>query len=409
MSIRRICFILCGLALLAIPVALVLSGPEDAQPKPEQPATAVAREDLGGLNNPAGIQVLPASTSKLLDKMDGNVFTFSNKQLIHDPSLRDGKERGKYVDFLKSLVDPKIGDILYDSADGGYFIVPSGMISDLGEHYLYEFGGKEWPFPKVCEEINDKGFGGKGLLFKPRVGHCYAMLSLDGNRILFRIVALSNERAAIQWILNSRGGGKPGIPKSELIAPEDEPVPFVPELLLVDIVVSKNLQGHLQYRNSLIKKLIAVAKDETLYYSERENAVNLLGVMRAEEAASDLINMISFTNPGKKTLEDTDDYFAAFEALVRIGKPASLAAVKAMSSLDAYNPKDVRKWAHNWQLTTLIVRIEGPTMAKLILEDAMTEELKLAGEKPKDDDPHKMAADNLKEAIDMVAQIPSYE
>jgi hypothetical protein len=408
MLVRKVFILSCVFLILTLPLSPARTESTDPQ-KDTEGKSAVPRENLGGLIYPAGIQVLPASTSGLVIRLGGNVFTFSNKQLMRDPYLRDGKQREKYADFLNSLVTEKTGDILYESADGGYFVVPSGKISDLGEHYLYDFDAKDWPNAGDCEGVNDKGFGGKGLLPKPQLGHCYALWTVNNNPILFRIIALNEQGLTIQWILDNHGGGKAIIPRREPIVRQNEPVPFVPEDLLLDVTVAKNSESHLQYRRLLIARLISVAKNDKLASSSRADAIRLLGELRATEAVNDLMDLITFVNSERPTPAFTEDMFVSLVALQKIGKPASLAAVQAITSLGPYTPEDGQKWARNWQFTILILRIEGPIAAKIMLEDAMAEELKLAGQNPRADDPHKIAADDLQKAIDMMAQIPAYE
>jgi len=410
MLVRKVFILSCVFLILTLPLSPARTESTDPQ-KDTEGKSAVPRENLGGLIYPAGIQVLPASTSPLVDRLGGNVFKFSTTKLTRDPYLREGIERGTYADFRKRLIDGDYGDILYESTDGGYFIALSGKITDLGKHYLYEYDDKPWPMASDSEGTNDKGFGGKGLMPKPLLGHCYALRTVDNNPILFRIIALNEQGAKIQWILNSRGGGKARIPKCDLIAPENEPVSFVPEGLLLDDSVTKNITAHARYRDFMIKRLIAVVADTHLSPETRESAINLLGVMRAEEAVDILLNNMGFISSGggKMRTEMQAADFVAMNALIKIGKPASLAAVTSLRSMGVFSPQDIHKWASCWQMVNLIVRIEGPTIAKIMLEDAMAEELKLAGEKPKADDPHKIAADNLKKAIDMMAQIPAYE
>jgi hypothetical protein len=167
-------------------------------PKDTEGKSAVPRENTGSVIYATGVQILPASN--LVDRLGGNVFSFANKKLTLDPYLVNGKKREEYADFLKSLVDGKVGDILYESSDGGYFIASSGMITDLGEHYIYEFDNKMWPVAVDSNGFNDRKFGGKGLLPKPQLGHCFALVTLDHQLVLFRVICLDERQAVIQWI-----------------------------------------------------------------------------------------------------------------------------------------------------------------------------------------------------------------
>lgn len=373
---------------------------------------AVPRENLMAVMiHRKGSQMLPASTSLLLDRLGGNVFDFGKESLTRDPYLRNGKRKEKYDDFVKSLVDEKTGDILYESADGGYFVVPSGKILDMGAHYLSEFYGlRTWSLPnKDVVGTNDKGFGGKGLLAKPQLGHCYVLLTSKGEDVLFRVIALSENAVRIQWIFNSRhmAVGEIAKLKEAPIPPNDEPVPFVPESLLLDDEILKNIGKHQEYRLLLTKKLIAVAKNDKLTNAPRADAVACLGEMRAKEAVDDLISMITFRS-AKKSLEFLEDNLVAVDALVKTGKPSSAAAVKAIGALGVVGLDDFEDSTRHRYLTMLVKRVEGPAIAKILLEDAMAEELKLAGNNPKEDDPHKIAADNLKKAIELLAKMSSY-
>jgi hypothetical protein len=386
MSIRRICFILCGLALLAIPVAFVLSEPDEA--KPEQPVTAVATEDLSGCKHPNGTQTIPSASSPLRGELKGTAFNFETRQLALDPFTRDNKKAGTYENLIKTFREEKIGDIFFESVEGPYFVVLSGRVADLGEHYLYEFDSKEIARPDIFKGVEARGNGGEGLIPKIQLGHCYALETVSGKIVLMRLVSLRDRAAIIQWILDDTGKRILTIPKGKLIEPPPEGGGNVTVLTLKwDPQISENIKANSEYYKYVIDQLLKTARDEKASEDDRVTAIKGLGEYRPAEAVDDLFK---FLDAQGKTKDE------ALAALIKIDKPASRRAVDLMK--EAKDPGKITTYI------TIIRGVEGDRLAKAILENQMSKELKSAGENPEATNPNKIAADNFKTAIDLLGK-----
>lgn len=387
MSIRRICFILCGLALLAIPVALVLSGPEDAQPKPEQPATAVASEDLSGCKHPCGTQTIPSASSPLRGELKGTAFNFETRQLTLDPFTRDNKKAGTYENLIKTFREEKIGDIFFESVEGPYFVVLSGRVADLGEHYLYEFDSKEIARPDIFKGVEAHGHGGEGLIPKIQLGHCYALETVSGKIVLMRLVSLRDRAATVQWILDDTGKRTFTIPKGKLIEPPPEGGQVTGPTLKWDPQISENIKANSEYYKYVIDQLLKTVRDEKASEDNRAAAIKALGEYRPAEAVDDLFKFLD----AQSKMKDE-----ALVALIKIDKPASRRAVDLIK--EAKDPGKITTYV------TIIRGVEGDRLAKAILENQMSKELKAAGENPDATNPNKIAADNFKTAIDLLGK-----
>ena len=393
MNVRRICFLLTVLLLVAFPFTRGRSQPESSE-ESNKPKNTVARENLVGCWASNGILILPSSSSTFFEVLGGNVFGFEERELVVDPYTKKGLKPKSYEEFRQSLLKQEVGDIFFESRNGTYFVSPTGYISDLGKHYLYELDAKHISIKKHNGR-DSTGYGGDGLMPGVKLGHCYDVYTTDAHHVLFRVISLTEEEVAIQWILSPNR-----IPKSKPIEPEAERVPFVPLELRWDTDVVKNIDRHVACRRLLVERLIKVATDEKVNYSLREEAIDLLGKMRAVEAVDDLIGIVDYWNRNA-SMRAFNPRFAAAEALIKIGKPASLKAVEAIK--DPNNP--IREGL----LIRVIVMVEGPKVAGIMLEDGAAREMKLAGKNPKNDNPHKIAADNLRKSIDRLKRLYSLE
>ena len=384
MSLRRIPVLFVVLALVAVPLAALLT--ETAENKPEKKATAVAHEDLSACKHPNGIQAIPSPSSRLVKKLKGTVFNFSKSQLTLDPFTRDGTEAGSYERFRDGLLKEKSGDIYYESVEGTYFVVLSGRIADLGKHYLYEFDSKQLSRPDIFKGVEDQGIGGPGLMPKVQLGHCYLLETVDGKTVLFRLVSLRDRAAGIQWVLDDNGKRTLAIPKGKLIQPEPEKSNIIVEKLEWDPQVSQNIKSNAEYYECTLNKLLNASADPKFNKEQTIVVIKALGEMRSTEAVDYLFRQLNSS--------DADIKQEALKALINVGKSASLKSVDFI--------RKTKDAAWRSLLGNVLVGVEGTRIAKVLLKDKMAKELELAGQNPKASNPHKKAADSLKQAIDLV-------
>ena len=119
------------------------------------------------------------------------------------------------------------------------------------------------------------------------------------------------------------------------------------------------LQEFQDERKGLIVRLVGILEDTERSRPERIQAARLLGCLRAAEATQPLIENVLLV----PQLFDDMSFKATVPcagALVEIGKPASQAAVDAIPR----ETNDVRRRT----LTIVITKIEGPDVARFILE-----------------------------------------
>lgn len=385
MSATKILLVICGITLLAIPLAFLLSEQGEAPPKENKPPTAVATEDLSACKHPCGTQTIPSPSSPLLNKLKGTAFDFEKKQLTLDPFTRDNKKAGTYANLLKKFRDEKIGDIFFESVEGPYFISLSGRMADLGEHYLHEFDGKEIPRPDICKGVDDNGIGGEGLMPKIKLGHCYALETTGGKMVLIRVVSLRDRAATIQWILDDTGKRILTIPKGKLTEPPPENANVFVMTLKWDPQISENIKENREYCNYAIEQLLKIARDKKAKEDERVAVVKALGEYRSVNALEDLFKLLD--SPGKLGQE-------ALATLIKIDKPASLRALTLL--------KDTKDAGRAETFIKIIVAIEGEKLAKAMLEEQVSKFRRLATRNPEHKNEHETTAKNLTAALELL-------
>ena len=268
-------------------------------------------------------------------------------------------------------------------------MVTSGRIADLGEHYLYEFDGKELARPEIVKTKQD-GHDIPGFVteIQKLTGHCFLLETQNGKFVLLRIVWQDRRQGEmlIQWVYQPDGKLTFSIPKGELTKIQAPPITSL--LTVPSTTVSGNVTDIctlLLVRTQMIQKFIvtvdkpAQTQPETVAKAE---AILSLGQLRAKEAANALAREIDFRNPFVLSREiSMARSYPAMNALIEVGIPGANAALDQINTdAKSEQPKEVeqRLWSEKVELrrnllALVVLKVYGEKLAKIVLEDKIAE------------------------------------
>lgn len=141
--------------------------------------------------------------------------------------------------------------------------------------------------------------------------------------------------------------------------------------------IEKEVAAHLEQRKELIGKLMLVAQTpatDQLEIVAKADAIRVLGELRAVEAVDVIVREINFRDPFVLSSESIPEkHYPALKALIQIGKPGSLAALKAIAGIKI-KAGDQEITAEEMKLISLIHVIhgvEGSDVAEFLLKRDM--------------------------------------
>lgn len=148
----------------------------------------------GGMENaklekpPNGVFILPDEDTDVR-----SVFSFAEGKLQDNP-FRSGGERVESASaFFERMQREKVGDVLYDNAEGGILLVCSRQAWSLGEGLLQEVPDE---IEATVEEKDS---------WPAKVGLRYRVKTVEGKYALLRISELTTRGAKIEWIYQPDG------------------------------------------------------------------------------------------------------------------------------------------------------------------------------------------------------------
>ena len=355
---------------------------------------AVEREQLTGCTLPHGEVLLPLATAK--EANEGYIFRFSDAQFGVIPKAEPGTSHTP-GDVLALLRRQQTGDVLYSRQFGGSLLVISGKYADLGSRFLYELSDLELPAPRDQKAAGDKNTT-PGTIEGVKAGHVYLVETTEGKYALLRVVGKQDNGAKVQYVFQPDGKVKFTIPKSALVAatpvavvPTPAATPAVTAAALPPAVpgftrgavASTNhvlvpfLSTYLKQRQGLIERRVEIVNKPAKSEQEiaaKADAIEELGQLQAASAVPVLLREISFLNHrAKMKLFSVEVFHPAVAALQKVGKPASLAALEAISKLPiedttAVAPDPLNTTEYRLRLYVLVVRgVEGFDTAEYLL------------------------------------------
>jgi len=362
------------------------------------------REDLAGCKLPHGITELPEQGSPKSIELKGYIFSFETGRLAIDPFTFADKHPSSFKEFRDAIIASKTGDIYFKSVGKEMFLFAlSGRIKDLGQHFLYEFSGVELAEPTEVFFVEDNE-AIPGVQPDVRLGNCYLITTVNGQLVLLRVIRIDVDRrsCAIQWIKRAPGAKVFEIPKGTIVEPKrrarELPVPALKgeEYWKRIEKIEKAVIAHVAYRKKLTKHLMGILEGGMEKGGHAiPLSINTLGEMRAVEAAPLLASMIDTPISSGVSLSLTiDNMFACVPALVSIGKPGAAACMDEIVKL---TPEDRQKPFKEKLLCSVILRVEGEKVARLLLE-----ERKEAVSKEKEQ------VENLDRAIALIEEVKSW-
>jgi hypothetical protein len=348
----------------------------------EAPGAAPTQETLDTCKLPHGTLVLPVRGAPEAQK--GYVLRFSDQQFGVLPPNPAGTDRPSMKDAFERIRAAKAGDILYSRLNSGTFLAIAGRMADLGPKLLHELSGQELTRPgEVWSEKERSGAGERtpGVLEGIQAGHCYLVETLEGKYALVRLVHARSDGAMIQFVYQPDGTRTFEIPKGTVsevaVNPEVEPAartttgtPTLPDAVR-DL---SRIQAHVLQRQMVIAQLMEIvrppAQSQEAVLNKAE-AMSILGKLRADEAVDLLVRELEFRNPYAPSTETTlEAQHPAVKALSEIGKPGSLAALRAIgqekpgASARVADPPVKRAYL----LVRVIRLVEGADVAEFLLK-----------------------------------------
>lgn len=337
-------------------------------------------EDLSGCKLPHGTIEIPEQGSPKALNEGGHILSIAGQKLVPSPWERAGRKPKSMNEYVQMIRNEKAGDLAYSSLNGGTLIAMSGRIRDLGECFLYELGGKDQLRPAMIwgkEERDSSGKGMPGAIEHVDSGSCLVLETVDGKTALIRVLSKHGRNAFIQWVYQPDGSTRFDIPEGDLAPSVGDRLVHgrATEILaasevsrdgpsVVDVSeqsYGKSLAVHLANRRKVIESAMKMITDDTVAESERVEAIRALGQMRASEAVSLLMSKIDYSDMTTPTRVDTlEGSYPCVGALVRIGKPSSVACIKAFG--DRVPEREMGL------MCEVMMRVEGADVSELLLK-----------------------------------------
>jgi hypothetical protein len=342
-------------------------------------AAGATKEDLSACKLPNGLTVMPERDSPGAGTVGGYIFSFTSLRFARIPAGLKGGRLGAIAEAFERMRREKTGDLMYFSGEGGGLLAISGKISELGEHHLYEFDGKELPKPTAVWSATERSGAGEatpGAIEAVGEGHCVLVEAVDGKFALVRLVAKLDRAGLVQWVYQPDGSTRFAIPKGEVTPYEQSrrPAPMLPQsgAPMPDEVV--RAKEHVAQRAAVIealRKLVAQTPATQEQMGAKVEAIKLLGQLRAGEAAPDLVAQILCEDPYCRSSDEIpEEQFPAAKALLAVGKPGSLAALDAIERLGPVPPMRVDREPQMrlFLLTLVVLRVEGHPVAQFMMD-----------------------------------------
>jgi hypothetical protein len=391
-------------------LAILLSGALTAPLR----AAAPFLESLKDCKLPTGVVLLPLQGT--LEAHDGYIFHFADGKFATLPHADPPKTltSAEMVDILRA---DKSADLMYFASKNGTLWAVSGKIQDLGAKYLCDAAAARLDLPA---EIPAGAKTPAGTITEIAEGRTYLLECTDGRYALIRPLQKTTVGLQIQFVYQPDGSLNFDLPKpadgglaevtpieplTSLSAtrpaaatPAPAPTPADPQPARNSSSISGKslrmgpqdtpnsstvlepfLSSHLRQREALIKTRIAIVQAEArtpIELQRKTEAIDELAALRATEATDVLIAQINFLNPRIKTKEFSSDVFhPCVGALKKLGKPASLAALKALRDLKldaldvAIDADGTQSAQYRAGLLALVVRgVEGNEVADFLLK-----------------------------------------
>jgi len=124
------------------------------------------------------------------------VFSFSTGALRQNPYYVEGKEPRSKEAFFARMQNEKIGDIIYDDAEGGTLIVSTKMAQSLGEGLLQELPDELEP------RLQEMAY------LPARPGNRYLVRTVDGTYALLRALEPTDKGLKVQWVHQPDGSSR---------------------------------------------------------------------------------------------------------------------------------------------------------------------------------------------------------
>jgi hypothetical protein len=380
------------------------------------PLCAADKEDLSAVKVPSGQVTVPEAEAARPDQ--GYVYRFSDGKFFRIGQGGDVNESPQQT--FERMKRERDGDLIYSKAGGGSLMALSGRIMDLGTHPLAYFLTGELPAPRANST----------QVSRIAEGSVYLLQGTDHNFILIRLLGKTDSDLSIQYLYQPDGSldftkttavvppapaptqaatsqpaatapattvtasvaGPAAPPPSLPVAPAIAPTaPAEPEILQPppekldpvtppSTILMPYIETHLRQRAELVQNRI-----ETIRAGARTNAdvrnkalaMDDLRKLQATEAIPALIDEISFLNPHASSPGNhlsMEAFHPAVAALEGLGKPASLAALKAIGILHMDNDQipangdATRTPSYKLHLLVAVMAsVEGPDVAGFLL------------------------------------------
>lgn len=397
---------LAVLSLIAAPSASAADGP--------------TREDLSRITMTHGESFVPVRGHP--DAAKGYIFRFQTQALGLMPKPAGG-EQFSTQGLIETMRKEKTGDLFYAVGTSPVLLVVSGKARDIGAHYLCELGGQElekpteWPAADPAHNVPISGW-----IVAPAEGHVYLIETVDGKSALLRIVARGAGGMLMQWVAAENNGTKfeippqamtmaaadnvdmPAAPTTATQPAGDPPVPATrpaaatglttrgvaggvispatqrgPARLIMGSTTTGPADATLvpyfgtwaRQRAALVQDRIAkVGRAGGPLESATDTAEAMADLARiaAPEAVEMLVTHITFLNANARVEADPMVAHPAVGALIKIGKPASLAALKAIGELKPSNAPLEAPEYRTILLANVVLGVEGADVAELLFK-----------------------------------------
>ena len=364
------------------------------------------QENFANCKLPSGSMLLPLPDSSAA--ANGYLLRFSDMQYTFLPKV-DPNKKVTAVELSEQLRKAKTADLMF-TTDGALWAV-SGCIQDLGAKYLYEAVTEKLELPGEIPAVKNLP---PGTLAEINEGRTYLIECANGCYVLLRALKKTELGLQAQFVYQPDGSLNFAIPQSELeellpvktlvpaalgAARVQPATPAVPTVGIANQPVNtKSIAGltlnmnsgtasptstlepfmgsFLRQRNQMIEHRVTIAKSEArtpIEQQKKTEAIEELAALRAEEAIPVLLTQITFMNTRTKAKEfSVEAFHPAVASLKRLGKPASLAALKALQELPL-DAKPTEEATQGWQyraslLATVVRGIEGEDVAEFLFK-----------------------------------------
>ena len=444
-------------------------------------AAVPGMEDLSACRLPNGMVILPTAGSEGA-KGRGDLLKLASGTLS-TVTVVDGGHALTPDQILEKLRTSQQGDLQYFKDAGGTFWAVSGRVADLGTRYLSEAAAMTLTRPM---SIPATSRGPAGMHPGLAEGHVYLVQGTDEKYALVRVLEMTEEGIALQYVHQPSGAiefqvpegdrlpyqrsaavaaaaarisaatkpaeaaatppgavetpptsaaaagpngliarpgvagvGGPASPGAVMgVAPAASmpptpaptaPQPMVPGTPLVptapkglgprDIVepgrivlrdaqapatglapasgIDPAVEGNLRQRDQMIQMRMAIVSQPARAPADvdrKAQAANELAALRADQSADLLVTQITFLNVRSSAREFSPEVLhPCFAALKKLGKPASLAALKGLRDLDVDVPGEGidSPWYRAGLLAQVIRAVEGEEVAQFMLKTEM--------------------------------------